>query len=238
MKKFILIGAITATSLLDQVASGAAITQITVSIGRQMLDFDGVTALSPGVVDATTTDHGDGAIIQLGYYTQATLTNLFAGEWVPLTGEGSRNPIFDTTVGDGINTNTQASPGNRFGSTIIFDLSDDAKDNGLPAAGQLMGVRFYNRTALSLSTHFNAISSPDWIWLPPGEPPTNPVLSFSTANVNARLQSTGAPLPGANNATAASALSTTILVPEPSSLALLMIGLASFVSNRRRTARM
>ena len=50
-----------------------------------LLDGSG-TALSAG-----SSRNGDGCVIQLGYYSNATALNPFNGDFVALTGEGSAN---------------------------------------------------------------------------------------------------------------------------------------------------
>lgn len=225
MKKIILTGAILGLSLLNQAAFSAAITSVTVTIAKQLFDQTGV-ALEGGAIGAG--NNGDGAILQIGYFTNATSADLFAGQWVPLTGANSLNPVFNTTVGDGINSGAP----NRASFSIAFDTSDPLRSQGLPQAGKLLSVRIFDRTTFSAARFFETVSSPDWGWLAPSEPPTNPNVSLSFANANARLQSTGAAL-GATVST-----QVPIIVPEPSSVALLMIGAVSFVSRRRRTDKM
>ena len=51
-------------------------------------------ALSQGI----KTVNGDGAAVQLGYFTQATAGNLFAGDWVPLTVLGQDVHAFSLLV--------------------------------------------------------------------------------------------------------------------------------------------
>lgn len=221
MKKTVIFALSLGILVLNQAAFSAAITSVTVTIAKQMFDQAGV-ALDGGAIGAG--NNGDGAILQIGYFTNATTGNLFTGQWVPLTGEGSLNPLFDTTVGDGINSGAS----NRAAFSVAFDTSDPLRSQGLPQAGQVLSVRFFDRTSLSASRFFETVSSPDWVWLSPSEPPTNPNVSLSFANVNARLQSTGAAL----GATVSTQIA--IVVPEPTSTLLLAVG--ALVSLKRRRA--
>jgi hypothetical protein len=63
------------------------------TIFNELRDFAGVPLTSG------TPALGDGAMLQFGYYSLADHFDPFAGEWVPLTGEGARNG-WVSTVGD------------------------------------------------------------------------------------------------------------------------------------------
>ncbi len=148
----------------------------------------------------------DGTRLQLGYYTQATLVNPFSGDWIPLT--GYIGDPFPSTIGD---------KGNRGAGR--FDISDtfvigsplDLPDSSIP-----MSIRFYDSIDPAGSVFFNAVSNTTgaWNWIAPSTP---------QSVVNMSLMDAGLKWQGG----AGSAFETTInVIPEPSSVSLLFLGLA------------
>jgi len=128
----------------------------------QLLDADGATPLSAG-----TAASGDGAIVALGYFTGATTSANFTGEWVPLTGPQSANIAFQrTAVGD-----TSSGAGTAAGFFTLqtdFDSSDSAVYQRIPAPGTRLSIAIYNRATIGGSTHFNIATHDNWRWEDPG----------------------------------------------------------------------
>ena len=231
-----------AFSILSTISHGASILGVTWDSGSKVLtDNNGVTPLNGG------TGNHNGAVLQLGYFTSSTTGSLFSGNWVPLTGEGSLNTTFaNTRIGD-FPSNGGAAGTFAFsvgqGSTpyifnavsnpnpgTTFTLGDAGTGNSLPAGGTLLAVRFYNNTTIALSTFFETVANASWKWVTPNSPPPSPV-AITFDDPGTRVQSTGNLVSGAAIRTA------TPTVPEPTSAALLMVGLVSLASRRRRVAK-
>lgn len=148
------------------------------------------TALLQGAAGTNS----DGMLVQLGYYSNATSTNKFAGTWVPLTGvTGSTR----TTIGDSRNLQGSGNGVIAF-NTFFLDASQTVQvydpdfDNGAyqtkssltissttPPAGQILAIRFYD-TGDGASGHYNAVSSANWTWNPPS-PGSDPVSIDASA---------------------------------------------------------
>lgn len=215
------------TFALGSPAFGAAQVNIAVTTGtggsgKTLVDNVGAPLSAGTVAD------GDGAVIQIGYFTTSTAASLFSGAWVPLTGNGGANSAYtNTSVGDGTNSATS----NRAIFTRLFDVTDPTR-NQLPPAGTLLGVRVYNRLTVAASSFFETVASPDWIFLAPADPPLTPTVSLAFNGANVKLQSTG-------NAITGSTVATVIptAAPEPTSLALLAVGLVSIATRRQRKAK-
>lgn len=126
-----------------------------------LLDSDGVTPLSGG-----TTGSGDGAVIALGYFTGATSSVSFSGEWVPLTGPQAANIAYQrTSVGD-TSTTTGTADG-FFTLQTGFDSANSAIYQRIPPAGTRLAIATYNRSTIVGSTHFNIATHDDWRWEDP-----------------------------------------------------------------------
>jgi hypothetical protein len=107
-----------------------------------------------------------GDVLQFGYYTGATngTTNLFAGAWVPLTGDGGANSgLTNTVIGEDA---TQGWTNGQFGySGLIFTQGSLTTGVSLPAStNQIMALRFYNGVTINTSTYYGAVSAALWTW--------------------------------------------------------------------------
>jgi predicted RecA/RadA family phage recombinase len=204
-------------------------------------------ALSQGV--AAT--NNDGMLVQIGYFSAANAANNFAGVWIPLTGAGASS---NTTIGD--------SPGNtglgagrigftttwHFGSSNVevYDSSMDSgfyntqssiaitanpnTSTGAPPQGQVLAIRFYDTNNGAAGSHYNTVSSDTWTWQGPTENGggANILLNVGTSVLEwesvAVFGLTG------------TEFRTVILVPEPSSIALIGLGVGLVPLLRRRKA--
>ncbi|MEG3973658.1 PEP-CTERM sorting domain-containing protein [Microcoleus sp. herbarium8] len=149
---------------------------------------------------------GDGALLELGYYSSASSSNPFSGNWMVLS-SGS--------IGDsGINLNGK------------FSLTSTLTDSNplLPLAGTPLAIRFYDGITLSSSSYFNAVSSPDssWAWVAPTDPAAiiNLVIDKGPPTVFER--------------TGFYDFKTGIAIPEPTSSLLSLLFLSFGMLRRRR----
>jgi hypothetical protein len=165
----------------------------------------GGVALSAGSGGA-----GDGALLELGYYSLAADADPFAGSWTALTGSGSASLIV-TTIGD-----VAVSDG-RF----ALDFTLDYSLAGLPQDGTPLAVRFYDSTTRATSTFFNAVSNTngEWNWNTSGNQ-----IDILVGNIAGTVWQGGA----------GSAFRTTVAVPEPSALILMGCGALIWAGRRWR----
>ena len=178
---------------------------------------------------------GNGAILQLGYFTGAN----FTGTFVPLSGQGSANTAIvpgssppemynQTSIGD--RGAFFAGPGT-FSLQLSFTSTDPTSNNNLPASGTPLAIRFYNGTTLASSTFFNTVSSTSttWQWQSPNTPPALVEISLNDPGL---LWESVVRAGQASN----TAFHTTIPIPEPSTIALIGFALvgAPIVYLRRR----
>ena len=176
-------------------------------VGSELLGFTGIP-LSAGIQNID----GDGAILQIGYYTLATTQNPFLGEWVAMTGTGTS---YVTTVGDG------GRSAGRFKTITLLEAGTFSFVE--PTVGTPLSLRFYNSTTIPSSTYFNAVSttSGSFNWVAPSTPQSG--MGLTLPDTNAIWQDG-----------AGSAFRTTIPVPEPSSSALFaLVSLGVMVVRRR-----
>lgn len=196
--------------LSSQTLSHGASTRVNFGIQSDMLkDLNG-TSLTAG-----TSADGDGTILQLGYYTAATTTTPFAGDWVAMTGPGTP---YQTTVGDSGNY-----PNGTFKLEVIFTQGSYSFTE--PAVGTPLALRFYDSTSIAASTYFNAVTDTTGVfnWVAPSSP-------TSTARLSLGLSSVGIDWQGGSG----SSFRTTIPIPEPSLSALLaLLGLGAMAVRRR-----
>ncbi len=138
-----------------------------------LYDADTTTPLSAG-----SEARGDGAVVALGYFTRATASDPFAGEWVPLTGPQAANiPLQKTSIGDANDSGTL--PAGFFTLQTDFDPANSALYQRIPEPGTPLAIAIYNRASIGASTHFNIATHPDWIW-----PEPHPILpAFVSLNL-------------------------------------------------------
>lgn len=155
----------------------------------------------------------DGAVLQVGYYSLATSSNPFAGEWVPMIGPALFDPFF-ATIGDkgGMGAGLFSRDGG-FGDT-------PAGFPDFPLIGTPLSIRFYDATSLAGAAHFNAVSSASWTWTGPGDPENVIAMNLTDSVL---LWQDGI----------ASAFRTTIPVPEPSACFLAGVSVLGLMWRRR-----
>ncbi|MEA3209356.1 MAG: hypothetical protein QOE70_2413 [Chthoniobacter sp.] len=203
--------------------------------------FDQNVLLQNALSGGTNQD-GNGCVLQLGYYSQATTANNFLGNWVPLTGEGSANnggivpgsspaKTYDkTSVGD-VTVNGAAN--GTFASSGLTFVSGSATGRSLPASTTIpLAIRLYNASTIASSTFYNVVSDDLWLWKDiNSDPPPLPI--------NISLNDPGLEwLSIASGQAANTAFHTTMLtVPEPGISGLLLAGLVGIVARRRRVGK-
>jgi hypothetical protein len=203
--------------LFSIVASGfpvieAATTSVNIVWGNSTTTGTEFKDRNGNLLTAGTTQAGDGAVLELGYYTEATLVNPFSGTWVPLTGPGTGQT---STIGD-----LFSQPNGIF--TFGHHFQSDSPN--VPTIGTPLAIRFYDSTSLATANYFNCVSNTGgyWNWTL-GTPEPTVTVSFKTPP-EALVWQDGS----------ASAFRTTIAVPELSA-ALLAASGALLAFRRRRT---
>ena len=155
-------------------ASGAG--QVTVSFDTGTKKVFSDQARSAALSAGSEAD-GDGCVVELGYYRAANAGNKFAGEWVALTGETSRNSDYQrTSIGD---TSANGASAGTVAFSSSFVVGSSTAGNDLPAPGTPLAVRFYNARTVAAATGFNVASSQTWTWRAPQPAPANPVVNLS-----------------------------------------------------------
>jgi hypothetical protein len=170
--------------------------------------------------------NGDGAPVEIGYYSASTTANNFAGTWVPLS--------LTTTVGD--TAGEVGGLAGRIEFTTFFTLGSanvehyvNGLDDGFfadtlsapisasnPSTTNVLSIRFYN----AAETQFNVVSSDSWVWVAPTFAGSNLLLDVTSASLEWL--------------DAANAFKTTVPVPEPTAFALVGGALALAALRRRR----
>ena len=219
-------------SLLASLSQAAALVTITVDSGARSLQNQLGTPLTAGNLAV----NGDGAVIQVGYFQTATVGNNFGnGTFVPLTGAGSLFNVA-TTIGDSVAN----GPGN--GEIFTDPLNLFAGQNGgandalFPPAGTPLSIKIFNNTTINGSTFFGVFSNNLWKWGTPANAPAQPLINilFDSAGLVAQ---NSANLNAGTPGTALRTLTPNVVAPEPTSATLLMVGLVSLASRRRRVAK-
>lgn len=178
--------------------------------------------------------NGDGAIIQIGYFMgvpaatdPATFTPADWAAFVPLTGEGSANPHFDTTIGDGVGGT--GFPENGFFSIgVTFDTAPATGPaaTGLPAAPSRIGIRYWDGISLASSTRYNVVTANNSGWIL--QAPSDTVIPPSNAAMDPALATGALTLVWLDNS---SPFMTSI--PEPSTSLLGLLGALLLLRRRR-----
>ena len=220
-------------ALFSVFSHGAAITTINIDSASRTISNSNSTPLSGGA----TATAGDGAVIQIGYYSSATAASPFGnGSFIALTGEGTVFGFATTSIGD---TPALLSPGPWDGSFAIsgINIQLGINDAILPSAGTPMAIRIFNATTIAASTRIEAISNgvaASWQWQTPATAPNNKTLTLNLDTVGLVAKSgTIVATPGSNVQTNTPFSA----APEPTSATLLMVGLVSLASRRRRAAK-
>ena len=210
MKTFVVRLAVLVLMLATRVAFGAPIVTVNMDSDVRTL-LDKVGAGAQPITGGTIAD-GDGAVLQVGYYTGATPGNNFIGTWIGITGKGGSNSAFNTTsIGD---FNSSGAGDGTFGMTLVFDPTS----NVVPPVGAIVALRIYNAKTIAASSFFMSLSDNSWVWPQAAEPPSNPSLNISLASSTLRVQNssgTGSTISPSGN------IAANIPVPEPSSQMLL-----------------
>jgi hypothetical protein len=196
------------------------------------LDQNGV-ALSQGTGNINT----DGRLVQLGYFSAGTALNNFAGTWNPLTGATfGQLPTSPsrTAIGDSSANLAGGSGNGRIAFTTVFhfgsnlaDVYDPAFDTGAyttqssatiglttPPNGQVLAIRFYNSN--DASGKYNTVSADNWTWQTPTDVGQVVLVNLTTSPLEwESVFSFG--LTGTE-------FRTVLPIPEPSTLACLLLG--------------
>lgn len=205
------------------------------SSGQTLFDQNNVILTSGTAAD------GDGAVLQLGYYSGASTGNNFAGNWIALSGEGSLNTAIvpgsvppigynQTSIGDV----TSAGPGpGQFALTLDFVSGSATSGNSLPSSTTIpLSIRVYNGTTIANSTYYNVVSNDAWLWEAPASPAN--VIPISLDDTGLEWESIAV-----YGQAGSSAFHTTIPVPEPSTIFIAALSTAGLGWNalRRFTRR-
>jgi hypothetical protein len=200
--------------------SRADTTTVGFDSGGQTMLNQGASALTGG----SSTD-GNGAVIQLGYFTGSTAT--FTGTWVALSGEGTLNSAAIITGSNSNETYNKTSIGDLNGNGAgdgTFGISLDfggtaASSFNLPSSGIQLAIRFYNGTTIAGSSFFNTVTDSLWTWKTPATPPAPVNMTLDDAGlVWQSIFSFG------QAGTTAFHTSIATAIPEPSTLACLLLG--------------
>jgi hypothetical protein len=212
----------TASFLVLSACANAAIVEVSFSTDGLLLRNN-----LGGLLSAGGLANGDGALLELGYFSSATPagTGNFSGTWIPLTGPNSGNTEFAlSSIGDGEGPNGEAYP------LWAFDTARPNSVAVMPAVGTVLSIRFYNAQSLAASTFFNTVSNDTWLWKAPGlSAPTPPQVLMSLQDGSLEWQSISV-----SGQAGTTAFTTSLPVPEPTSAFLVAVGAAGLMMRRRR----
>ena len=214
-----ILGLLVAAALTSQVLAQQKYTlsnsSITLYKDRNGVPLDNQNPITAG--------NGQGQLVQLGYFSTATDSNLFSGNFIPLAQFNS---------GDSA-TGTTNVPSGRISLIVQFDLtlqainfpdgaatSSYAALNSYPAAGAPLAIRWYDTT--NTAGFYNSVSATNWDWVvPTNTPAASIVLNPDAANfpVGLAFQSAANPYVAA--------------IPEASTFACVGMGLFMLVTFRR-----
>ena len=197
----------TVTSILTALFISSNLYAATVQVNWTIEATRYLSNISSNRLFAGSNAVGDGAVLELGYYSSATSINLFSGSWIVLS-SGS--------IGDsGINLNGQFNLTSSFSDTNSF----------LPQVGAPLAIRFYDGITLSSSSYYNTVSSadPSWAWVAPTNP--TPLIKL--------LIDKGAPI--VFERSGFYDFKTGISIPEPSSSLLSLLALSCVMLRRRKS---
>jgi MYXO-CTERM domain-containing protein len=233
MKKLIL-SAIAFSSLIHPFLSAALVTQVTlVSVGPDPGDSSFLlrNELDVPLSAGNLAVEGDGFVIQLGYFSGASNNNNFSGTWVPLAGQNSANSgLGGLTFGDKVAEGANFNGG--FSFTLKFSDAVANTFNSLPPSATIpLAIRFYNAGSIALATRYNTVSNDAWLWKTPGESVPGPEPSVDIEVRSSGLEWESITVEGQS---ASSAYHTSILIPEPTTATLGILGLAALCGVRRR----
>ena len=233
---------IVASLLCFIVAAYADETTVSFDSGSHMIYDQNTAAMNP--LSGGTALNGNGDVLQLGYYDGATTANNFAGNWVPLSGEGSLNtavvpnqgsptplPTGETYNQTSIGDVTANGAGNgTFAISLDFVVGNALSGNSLPPSTTIpLALRFYNGTSIATSTSYNVVSDDLWLWKTPNTPPVNVTISLEDPNLDWLSVDLGE---GANTP-----FHTTIPVPEPTTVAAAAVCAVSLIISALRRRR-
>ena len=199
------------------------------------LGFSATTGIDSSWLDnfsfATTLNNNlgvplpEGSVIQIGYIPgaiadPASYSTATWATFIPLTGDGSNNSgTHPTVMGDGSAGAGFYTVGVSFDTTVHSDV---------PLASARIAVRFYDGTTSANSTLYNTISMnlSDWESVVPtdtGPPPANATMDFHGPGFGGTFVWEDPSNP----------FKTSLLIPEPSSALLGLLGVV-FLLRRRR----
>ena len=155
-------------------ASGANQLQIVITSSQVFKDTDGLP-LSRGTANVNK----DGDLVQFGYFSGATSSDLFAGDWIPLTEgpyigdspslSGGTPGTFQASMlfleNSPIVTLYPKSPG-EYQVVAPFTITSSA-----PSFDQLVAIRFFDRPSIEAGVKYNTIADTSWSWGPFAEFP-------------------------------------------------------------------
>lgn len=203
-----------------------ATTTVTFDSGSETVFYvNGVTPLSGG----TSTD-GNGTVLQLGYFSGASVSNNFSGTWTPLTGNLGANSAFSTTsIGD---LNGSGAGDGTYANSIVFTTGGGSVDGVFPSATTIpLAIRFYDATTVGGASNYNTVSNDAWLWQTPAESPNDPTIFLSLDDSGLEWESI-AVFSQAGSTAFTTSIATAI--PEPSMSLLSLLGTAAVFLRRRR----